>query len=33
VSISADERKLVVRQYAEVHREISRLLAVLRAAK
>lgn len=33
VSISADERKLVVRQYPEVQREIARLLALLRAAK
>ncbi len=33
VSISADERKLVVRQYPEVHREIARLLALLRASR
>jgi len=33
VSISADQRKLVVRQYAEVHREIARLLLLLRAVK
>jgi hypothetical protein len=33
VSISADERKLVVKQYPEVLREISAFLAVLRAAK
>ena len=33
VSISADGNKLVVRQYPEVLREISRLLLVLRAAK
>lgn len=33
VSISADGRRLVVRQYAEVHREIAAFLALLRAAK
>lgn len=33
VSISGDERRLVVRQYPAVHKEIRRLLAVLRSAK
>lgn len=33
VSIAGDERRLVVRQYPAVHKEIRRLLAVLRAAK
>lgn len=33
VSIAADTRKLVVKQYPEVQKEIARLLAVLRAAK
>jgi hypothetical protein len=33
VSIAADERRLIVRQYPEVLREIGRFLAVLRAAK
>jgi hypothetical protein len=33
ISVSTDERKMVVRQYPEVHREIARLLALLRAAK
>jgi hypothetical protein len=33
VSISADENKLIVRQYPEVHREIVRLISLLRAAR
>lgn len=33
VSISADENKLIVRQYAEVHREIARLVTMLRGAR
>jgi hypothetical protein len=33
VSISADDRRIVVKQYPEVLREISRFLAVMRAAK
>jgi hypothetical protein len=33
VSISADENKLIVRQYPEVHKEIARLIALLRAAR
>jgi hypothetical protein len=33
VSISADENKLIVKQYPEVHREIARLIGLLRAAR
>jgi hypothetical protein len=33
VSISADERKLIVKQYPEVHREIGRLIWMLRSAR
>lgn len=33
VSISADASKLIVKQYPEVHREIMRLLAMLRASR
>jgi hypothetical protein len=33
VSISADQHKLVVRQYPEVHKEIVRLVAMLRGAR
>jgi hypothetical protein len=33
VSISADENKLIVKQYPEVHREIARLISMLRAAR
>ena len=33
VSISADQNKLVVKQYPEVQKEIARLLALLRSAK
>jgi hypothetical protein len=33
VSISADENKLIVRQYPEVHREIARVIALLRGAR
>lgn len=33
VSISADQNKLIVRQYPEVHREIARLIMLLRASR
>jgi len=33
VSISADENKLIVKQYPEVHREIARLIGLLRASR
>ncbi len=33
VSISADEQKLIVKQYPEVHREIGRLIWMLRSAR
>lgn len=33
VSISADENKLIVKQYPEVHREIGRLIWMLRSAR
>lgn len=33
VSISGDARRLVVKQYPDVHREIAKILALLRAAK
>ncbi len=33
VSISADERRLIVRQYPEVHRKIARFLNMLRGAR
>jgi len=33
VSISADENKLIVKQYPEVHKEIARIIAMLRAAR
>ena len=33
VSISADQNKLIVRQYPEVHREIGRLIMLLRASR
>ena len=33
VSISADQNKLIVRQYPEVHRQIARLIMLLRASR
>jgi hypothetical protein len=33
VSIAADEHKLIVKQYPEVHREIARLIGALRGAR
>jgi hypothetical protein len=33
VSISADQSKLIVRQYPEVHRQIARILGLLQAAR